>query len=205
MPKMNIKTREARFYSRFRRLTIYPAGVPKSMIANNTVITVGAPVVMFENNRYQTEDQDLALEIVNCRAFNQEDGLYVDEATLPDEIMEFWSMMQATETRRAVVLALLEGKSVEDALALIDPDELDQMVEESDPYHANEVACPVPLCEFAARGKDAPGMVFAHLMATHPDYNPEAPLPAINVSNESDALQGFKKGVVKAPSASSQA
>lgn len=174
---MNLATSKALFYAKHKRQQCYPCGTPFNRIVDDhgvpVRIRVPKPVVRFEQNKYETEDEEIALGLVaDVTNFAKPWGWHLDIECISEDIRELYNACPPSEKAK-VASALIKGASTEEAIELIDLEKLVVVPEmKAPPQHRED--CPVEGCEVAITGDVTPSeaqkAMEAHVRTMHPDW-----------------------------------
>lgn len=167
---MNFRNGAAVFTSTAGAYVLFPLGGSHKMLVNNEVINIVSPTVEFSNHRYETPNAKIAKAMISSHKFNRDPFYFLDVSCLPEELKEYWGMCTPS-VKRELCLALVDGKSAEEAFDLIPAE---QMIEaaptERDKLDQLIVYCPVPGCGKQARGKFAGAAMVNHKNEDHPGW-----------------------------------
>lgn len=155
------------FFDKFEEHVYYPLGATKrTMTPEGQVFIEGKPEVKFWRHQYETKDPELAAAMVNHGIFFEtQRHYYVAAECLPDALAKIYPTLHR-ENRRAVVLALIKGASVEDAKK--------QINKALEPKPGDDTAIPAsaaPRCPFCSRSfsgsKSIEATLLLHVQTQH--------------------------------------
>lgn len=162
---------KAVFTSRFKNFCTFPLGVPRNQPIGDPARGIqthfiSMPEVHFENFQFSTADPRIARAMVESNRFDDHDGYTIDQECVPAELREFFPRLPR-ETKRRVILALMDNRTEDQAFDLIDQKDLDKALRpedelgNSDPFF--EVGCPECGLVFKGKGIEAPKQARAAL------------------------------------------
>ena len=154
-------------FDRFAEHTYYPLGpTTRSMNPDGQVFIEGRPTVKFYRHLYETTNPEIAKAMVgDDKFFEHPRHYYVAAECLPGPIATIYPTL-ARENRRAVVLALIKGGSVDDAKKAINK-ALEPKPSDDRPAPASAAPkCPFCSASFAGQ-KDMEAVMLVHVQTQH--------------------------------------
>lgn len=166
----------AQFYAAAANRSCYPLGAPRSVVVgsegNSTTQFIPKPQVTFSQNRYSTDNYDIAVGLISDKTnFAKPFGWYLEVGCLPEDIREIYNEC-SVEGKRKIALACIDGATAEKALELLDDADMERAERVSTSMSdANQITCPAPGCGLSMGGSaNARAAMIEHLTVAHPDY-----------------------------------
>lgn len=158
---------------RYSQHLYQPMGAPRERIVRIDGVdrreVIQAVNVQFENHFWRGDDPTTCAAIVNFgEHFESNHGFRVEPECLPQVVRSRWPFLHV-DNRRRVILALIEGKEPEDALATIDKElEEEVAVARKEQAEATKDVVKCPECGKVAKGRNPRADLVAHMAIAHP-------------------------------------